>query len=192
VKAAAFLANASRATDVEWGLGWNLGFPSPPADTPFLTTHTASTFIRILDDSVYLSLSDELSLNGLDVGDQEDLAVSHDATGQTQRYFAKILLNDFGTYATSFVQATRDQSPPLAKLNTLSFTLLDRYGNPISNDDCEYSLTLSITEVEDKAVDTSMLLMAGSDAPSLAGRGEEDADAAQQMSTSTATATAAA
>lgn len=134
----------------EWGLGWNLGFPK--ADTPYLTTHVASTFIRIFDDYIYLQLNPELNANTVGVSAKEDLALTRDTFAEDRKYFAKILLNNFGGYCRAAVYLPKEFAPTLGKYETVSLQLVDRNGTAIANTDCDYSLTLQITELVDGAV----------------------------------------
>lgn len=139
----------------EWGLGWNLGFDK--VDTPFNVIHTAATFIRIVEDYIYLRMNDEYGMNTIDITEKEDLAKSQETFGQSSRYFAKLLLNNFGSFAQTFVQSPKQFLPVLGKLEKLSFTWVDRFGNPIDNVDCEFNVTLQIQELSDRQEDSSTL-----------------------------------
>ncbi len=131
----------------EWGLGWNLGFKKE--DTSYLTTLVSNTFIRIYDDFIYLRLNPEMNLNTMGVTSKEDLALTHDTFAEERKYFAKILLNNFGGFCRAAVQMPKDFAPTLGKYELLSLQLVDRNGVQISNVDCEYDLVLQITEVVD-------------------------------------------
>jgi hypothetical protein len=131
----------------EWGLGWNLGFKKE--DTAYLTTLVSNTFIRIYDDFIYLKLNPEMNLNTMGVTAKEDLSLTHDTFAEERKYFAKILLNNFGGFCRAAVQMPKDFSPTLGKYELLSLQLVDRNGIQISNVDCEYDLVLQITEVVD-------------------------------------------
>jgi hypothetical protein len=131
----------------EWGLGWNLGFTKQ--DTPYLTTLVSNTFIRIYDDFIYLRMNPEMNLNTMGVTFKEDLSLTRDTFAEERKYFAKILLNNFGGFCRAAVQMPKDFAPTLGKYETLSLQLVDRNGIQISNVDCEYDLVLQITEVVD-------------------------------------------
>jgi hypothetical protein len=131
----------------EWGLGWNLGFTKQ--DTPYLTTLVSNTFIRIFDDFIYLKLNPEMNMNTMGVTSKEDLALSRDTFAEERKYFAKILLNNFGGFCRAAVQMPKDFAPTLGKYEMLSLQLVDRHGVQISNTDCDYDLVLQITEVVD-------------------------------------------
>jgi hypothetical protein len=137
----------------EWGLGWNLGFAK--ADTPFAVSQTSQTFIRIVADYLYLQLNESYNMNGMSVTEPENLSLTRDAMGQNQRYFAKILLNDFGSISRTAVQMPKDFSPATNKFDTFSFQLVDKLGQPIVNTDCDSDLTLQIIEERiDLKIDT--------------------------------------
>ncbi len=136
----------------EWGLGWNLGFIK--ADTPYLTTQISNTFIRITQEFIYLKLNDEMNLNTLGVSSKEDLRLTRDPTAESNKYFAKILLNNFGGFCRAAVQMPKNFYPVLGQFLTLSFQLLDRSGNPIDNNDCEFDVVMEITEMNDAEENT--------------------------------------
>lgn len=139
-----------RAQVDEWGLGWNLGFPKE--DTPSLTAHVASTFIRIFDDYIYLQVNPEYDINMMGVSAREDLSLTRDTFAEDRKYYAKILLNNFGGFCRAAVYMPKEFSPTLGKYDTISMQLVDRNGAAIVNTDCDYSITLQITELVDGAV----------------------------------------
>jgi len=130
----------------QWGLGWNLGFKKQDT-TPPRTTITSDTFIRIVQDYIYLRLNPEFDLNNLGVSGKEDLAMCQDSAGQGAKYFSKIILNDFANYCRTAIQAPKEFNPVLGKFDRLSCQLVDRNGNQISNVDCEYDFVFEVTEV---------------------------------------------
>jgi hypothetical protein len=134
----------------EWGLGWNLGFAK--ADTPYFTNHTSETFIRITQDYIYLRLNPEMNLNTMGVSAKEDLSLTRDPFGENNKYFAKILLNNFASFCRAAVQMPKLFSPVLARYDTISLELLDRNGNPIDNADCDFDIVMEMEEVTDSAV----------------------------------------
>lgn len=136
----------------EWGLGWNLGFKKE--DTAFLTTLVSNTFIRIYDDFIYLKLNPEMNLNTMGVTSKEDLSLTRDTFAEERKYFAKILLNNFGGFCRAAVQMPKDFTPTLGKYETLSLQLVDRNGVQLNNSDCEFDLVLQITEIIDGSVTT--------------------------------------
>jgi hypothetical protein len=131
----------------QWGLGWNLGFAK--VDTPFTTRHVANSFIKIVDDFIYIMLDDELNLNGLDVSNKENLALSRDTVGQKQKYYGKLLLNSFGLFSQTLVQSSKEFAHPIGRLEKLTFTLYDSNNRQIDNTDCEYNIVLEIVELSD-------------------------------------------
>lgn len=141
----------------QWGLGWNLGFTK--VDTPYTTRHVANTFIKIVDDFIYLMLDDSLNLNGVDVTNKEDLSLSRDTFGEKQKYYGKLLLNTFGSFAQTFVQSVKAFPTPLGRVDKLTFRLYDMNHQPIVNDDCEYNVVMEITEMVDQIESTSLLTL---------------------------------
>lgn len=138
----------SKAYD-QWGLGWNLGFAK--IDTSFTTRHVANSFIKIVDDFIYIMLDEALNLNGLDISNKEDLSLSRDTFGEKQKYYGKLLLNSFGSFSQTLVQSAKAFASPVGKLEKLTFTLRDANNQPINNNDCEYNIVLEISEMVDSA-----------------------------------------
>jgi hypothetical protein len=127
-----------------WGLGYNLGFNK--ADTPYSTVQTATSFFKILDDYIYLRLNPEFTMNRMDTTASENLAVTHEPTGITNQYAAKLLLTPFGTYATTLVQNPIQFNPTLQSLDRLSFQWTDKAGNQLSNTQSDWSAVVQIQE----------------------------------------------
>jgi hypothetical protein len=68
---------------------------------------------------------------------------------QVDHYFGKLLLNDFGAYAQSFVEAPKIYELPVGRLERLQFAWTDRHGSPLVGADaatCDWHMTLRITE----------------------------------------------
>jgi hypothetical protein len=130
--------------DDEWGLGWNLGFPKQ--DTPFGTTQLAPSFFKILDEYIYLKLNDSFNLNRLDKGAKENYMITREATGTTQSYNSKLLLAPFGNYANVIVQNPISFDTALSKMDKLTFTWTDSLGRTINNSNCEWTMSVQITE----------------------------------------------
>lgn len=128
----------------QYGLGYNLGFPL--ADTSFNTVHRATSFFKILDDYIYLQMNPEFNMNKMDVSMPENFTQTLDTTAQSGLYNSKLLLNNFGQYATTFVQSPVNFNPTLGKLDKLSFSWYDSNGNILNNADCEWSGTIQIVE----------------------------------------------
>jgi len=102
-------------------------------------------------------------MNSVDHTDLEDTAVSQDPTGQVSHYFAKLLLNDFGCYAQTMIESPKIFAPVLGRLDRLSFTWVDRSGNPLVGPDatsCDWHMTLRIVEIQDRASAASTLVRA--------------------------------
>ena len=140
----------------EWGLGYNLGFNKVDTAPP-RTTVTSDTFIRIVQDYIYLRLNPEFNLNVMSVSGKEDRAMCQDSAGQDDKYFAKILLNNFGGICRSAVVLPKEFNPVLGKYETISCQLVDKNGQQINNVDCEYNFVLNITEITNKTKDGSSL-----------------------------------
>lgn len=144
------------ALNQEWGLGWNLGYAKQ--NTPFSTVARSTSFYKIVDDYVYLRLNPELNINRIDTGAQEDLSVTREPTGQIKGYFGKLILSNFGSYATSMVSLAANFNPPLGKLETLTFQWVNSAGVQLDNADCDWSCTVNLTEQNNVAtVDSTYL-----------------------------------
>jgi hypothetical protein len=131
----------------QWGLGWNLGFDK--TDTILATRHVTKTFIRIIDDFIYLKLNEEFNINSIDISNKEQLDKNRDTFGQSKSYFGKLLLNSFGSYSQTFIQSTKPLSAPLGKFDKLSFNFVDSNNNSILNYDCEFNIVIEISEIQD-------------------------------------------
>ena len=145
----------------QWGLGYNLGFDK--IDTSPSVSVTSATFIRIVEDYIYLQLNPEFNMNSISVSGKEDKSMCLDSAAQESRYFSKILLNDFGSYCRTAVQMPITFNPVLGKYESLSCQLLDRSGNPISNTGCEYDFVLEIVEITNGPGDTDSLVATNAD-----------------------------
>jgi hypothetical protein len=140
----------------EWGLGYNLGFGKTDTAPP-RTTVTSDTFIRIVQDYIYLRLNPELNMNVMSVSGKEDRAACQDSSAEDDKYFAKILLNNFGGICRSAVVLPKEFNPVLGKYETISCQLVDRNGQQLNNVDCEYNFVLNITELTNTTKDGSSL-----------------------------------
>jgi len=141
----------------EWGLGWNLGFKK--VDTPFLVSHTSDTFVRIVQDYIYLRLNPEFNINTLGVSGKEDLSETRESRGQDQRYFSKIILSGFAQFSRAAVQLPKQFNPVLGKYETIECELVDKFGNRLSNADCDYDFVMEITEINQGPKDTASLVL---------------------------------
>ena len=146
----------------EWGLGYNLGFEKRDTSPP-RTTIVSDTFIRIVQDYVYLRLNPEFNINTMGVSSKEDLSVTKDSVSEDQKYFSKIILNNFGSFCRTAVQLPKMFNPVLGKYDTISCQLVDRNGAQISSLDCEYDFVLEITEITNGPVENATLQGPGSD-----------------------------
>ena len=133
-----------RAMEDDWGLGYNLGFEK--LDTPYSTVQRATSFFKILEDFIYLRLNQEFTMNRMDTCAREDLAITHEPTGATNQYAAKLLLAPFGNYATVLVQNPVNFNPVLTSLDRLSFQWTDSTTTTIDNDECEWNAVVQIQE----------------------------------------------
>jgi hypothetical protein len=159
----AYLANRNRTTDPlefsipfstcatqsnakleQYGMGYNLGFAF--ADTQFNTVHRATSFFKLLDDSIYLRLNEEFGLNKMDISQPENFAETLETTAQSGRYNSKLILNSFGSFATTFVQSPVTFNPPVGKLDKLSVSWYNSAGVLLNNNDCEWSGSVQIVE----------------------------------------------
>jgi len=132
-----------------WGLGYNLGFKK--LDTDYAISHIGDFLFKLTTETIYLRMSETLPINTMTVSDKEDLAVSHESNSQVDKFFARILLNNFGSYTTTMVQTGRPINPPIGRLNSLRFQLVDKTGAVLTNNDCNFIATLSITELKSVA-----------------------------------------
>lgn len=145
---------------LEWGLGWMLGWGGLPVDQIGASSYTADNFPRIFDDYIYLQLNDTERMNDVDHTDLEDTSKAQDSTGQISHYFGKLLLNNFGGYAQTFVEAPKIFAPVLGRLDRLNLTWVDRHGNPLLGPDansCDWHMTLRIIEIVEVPTASSTL-----------------------------------
>lgn len=141
--------------DVEWGLGYNLGFNR--LDYGGNTVYTAPTFYKIIDDYIYLQINPEQSMNRIDTTGREILSTSQESTGEVSKYYGKLLLANFGSYAQTMIGTTATFNPPLGRLDKLMFNWTDLEGNIIDNNDCDWSAAMQINEESDIATTQSSL-----------------------------------
>ena len=139
-----YLTPGYSVMDDEWGLGWNLGFSKK--DTPMSTYQVAQSFYKIQDDYIYLKLNPEFNINGMDAGAKEDYATSREPTGSTKQYYCKLLLTGFGGNATTFIHNPITFNPPLNRITNLHFQWMDANGIIINNNDCDWNMTVTLTE----------------------------------------------
>jgi hypothetical protein len=139
-----YLTPGYSVLDDEWGLGWNLGFSKQ--DTAISTYQVAQSFYKIQDDYIYLKLNSEFNINGMDAGAKENYEVSREPTGSTKQYYCKLLLTGFGGNATTFIHNPITFNPPLNRLTNLHFQWMDANGLVINNNDCDWNMTVTLTE----------------------------------------------
>jgi hypothetical protein len=96
-------------------------------------------------------------MNRLDISRQENLASTQDPQAESQLYNCKLILNNFGTYATTFVQNPVLFNPPIGKLDKLTFSWYDTTGAIINNDECEWSGAIQIVESQEIVKSGSMI-----------------------------------
>jgi len=145
--------------DDQWGLGWYLGFPklTVPVIGP-RTLVTSATFIRIVQQYIYLRLNPAQNVNTLAVSAKEDLSQTRESQGMDTQYFTKIILNDFASYCRAGVQLDKIFSPVLGKYEVIECQLTDQNGNTLSNVDCDYDMVIQITETANVANNDSSLI----------------------------------
>jgi len=149
------LSDVRKDLEYEWGLGWNLGYPK--IDTPYDTIQRATSFFKILDDYIYLKLNQEFWMNRLDSSGPENLSVTHEPTGQTNQFAAKLLLANFGSYAQTMIQNPVSFNPVLTAIDKLTFQWVDIAGVQINNFDCEWNAAVQITEQVTQATPMSTI-----------------------------------
>ena len=100
----------------------------------------------MLDDYLFIKLNDELNLNNIDTSGKENLIATREPTGTTKKYNMKVLLNVFNSFTKTAIMNTITFKQPLQKLDRISLTLMDLGGNIINNANCEWNVSLHITE----------------------------------------------
>jgi hypothetical protein len=148
----------------QWGLGWYLGFPklTVPVIGP-RTLVTSATFIRIVQNYIYLRLNPAQNINTLAVSAKENLSETRESQGMDTQYFTKIILADFANYCRAGVQLQKEFSPVLGKYEVIECQLTDQNGNILSNTDCDYDMVIQITETTNGPTPESTLLGPKSD-----------------------------
>lgn len=136
-----------KSVEDAWGLGWNLGYNK--FDTPYLTTHVAQSFYKILDEYINLRLNPEFNMNHMDTGSKENLQVTQDTTGSLNTYYGKLLLNSFGSYSQTIISNPIVFQIPIPKIDKLTFAWYDSLGVVINNADCEWTTVIQIVEQVD-------------------------------------------
>ena len=132
------------AQSEQYGLGYNLGFALQ--DTDHNTVQRATSFFKILDDYIYLQLNPEFKMNRLDISQPENFARTQDTTAQSGVYNSKLILNNFGSFATTFVHSPVNFNPTVGKLDKLIFNWYNSAGVLLNNADCEWTGTVQIVE----------------------------------------------
>jgi hypothetical protein len=160
---ASSLSPLLRDQPTEWGLGWNLGFGGAARDLSGATFYTASVFPRLHVDYIFLRLNDTEYMNTIDHTAPENTKVAQDSTGEVAHFFGKLLLNQFGCYAQTFIESPKRFHPVLGRLERLNFEWTDREGRVLASPEvaaCDWHMTLRITEIVETARDTSALVRA--------------------------------
>lgn len=127
-----------------WGIGYNLGYVK--ADTGYATYHLSDSAYKITDDYIYLQLNTEENMNRLDICKEENYDKTLETTGEVNRYYAKLLLGAYNEKSRIAVQNTVQFSPPVSRLDKLTFTWVDQTGVILNNTECEWTATATITE----------------------------------------------
>jgi len=133
----------------QYGLGYNLGFALK--DTDHNTVQRATSFFKILDDYIYLQLNEEFKMNRMDISQPENFARTRDTTAQSGVYNSKLILNTFGSFATTFVHSPVNFNPLVAKLDKLTFSWYNSAGVLLDNADCEWTGSVQIVEAVNTA-----------------------------------------
>ena len=158
-------STASRPGPTDWGLGWNLGFGGAPVNMAGGVKYIASHMPRLFDDYVFLRLNDAEKMNDVDHTSLENTALAQDSTGEVGDYFGKLLLNNFGCWAQTLIEAPKLFRPVLGRLERLNVDWLNRHGEPLTGPDaatCDWHMTLRVTELVEGPSVTSSLTRAGS------------------------------
>lgn len=134
----------SNANIDQYGMGYNLGFSFK--DTEYNTVQRATSFFKLLDDSIFLRLNEEFGMNKMDISQPEKFSQTRDTTAQSGLYNSKLMLNSFGSFATTFVQSPVTFNPPIGKIDTLSFSWYNSAGVLLNNNDCDWSGSIQIVE----------------------------------------------
>jgi len=150
------LVEPYRSMSDNWGLGYYLGFKK--ADTyPAAVSVTSDTFIKIAQNYIYLRLNPEFNMNALSLSSKENLAESRATFAEDQKYFSKIILNNFGSFTQTAVTNPKQFNPVVGRIETLSFQLVNPNGLQISSIDCEYDMVLELSEAITGPKDTNSL-----------------------------------
>ena len=96
-------------------------------------------------------------MNRLDSSGPENYSITHETTGQTNQFNAKLLLANFGSYAQTMVQNPIPFNPVLTSLDRLTFEWVDLAGVRIDNADCEWNAAVQIVEQVTQASLTSTI-----------------------------------
>ena len=128
----------------QYGLGYNLGFALK--DTDHNTVQRGTSFFKILDDYIYLQLNEEFKMNRMDISKPENFSITRDTTAQSGVYNSKLILNTFGSFATTFVQSPVTFNPVVGKIDKLTFSWYNSAGVILDNADCEWSGSVQIVE----------------------------------------------
>ena len=132
------------AISEQYGLGYNLGFALE--DTDHNTVQRATSFFKILDDYIYLRMNEEFNMNTMGISQQENYAQTRESTAQSGVYNAKLMLNNFGSFATTFVHSPVTFNPLVGKIDKVTFSWYNSSGVLINNADCEWSGSVKIVE----------------------------------------------
>jgi len=141
----------------EWGLGYYLGFNKQDRPAQPRTTVTSDTFIRIVQDYIYLRINPAENANTMGVSAKENLAETRESQGEDTKYFSKIILNEFGGYSRTAIIRPKEFNPVLGRLETVTCQLVNKNGQQINNTGCEYDMVLEITELTTRIDDTETL-----------------------------------
>ena len=163
-----FLTEEQKSRKFNWGLGYNLGFEK--IDTSYNTVHEANNIPQFLGENYIYMLINESEdfnrgamayhdnnaenvtipeVNGIPgfavVNDIATFGDGNQYIGGRNKYYAKIRLPSFGAYTTSITQYDKSFDPPLKQLEKVRFRLVDRYGNTIDNNECDFEGVINIT-----------------------------------------------
>jgi hypothetical protein len=91
------------------------------------------------------------------VSAKENLAETRESQGEDNRYFSKVILNEFGNYTKTAIVLPKDFNPVLGRMEVLTCQLVNKNGTQINNVDCEYDMVVEITELSNGPVTNASL-----------------------------------
>jgi hypothetical protein len=91
-------------------------------------------------------MNQEFNMNRMDISKPENFSRTRDSTAECGVYNSKLMLNTFGSFATTFVHGPVTFNPPIGKIDKLTFSWYNSAGVLLNNSDCEWSGSVQIVE----------------------------------------------